>query len=282
MAPSWRKFYSSQYSSPKNSLRSGRQSAEKPIKVLYQCASSESEEEAAAEAVVEVSPVQVADPPPHEEPVSHSFVQVSTSKANCVVATPSPQQFSDRAILEQRLEDSSSVLQFIGAREADCDSDISDIDEWLLLEQPPEEVKEVGTFFNFEVMVKERTWMVVNPTSAECPSRFIPNLISKCAKCHIEFRAGFQVINCDWCGVPHCSMCGDCKTPDEWEKMWRILAREITSVKPKNSMWSLPSQAEKGMVSAVMGSTSSHTPRWVMTARNYDHMEGAWKRATEI
>ena len=246
LSPSWRKFYSSQYSSPKNSLRSGKQSAEKPVKVLYQCCSSESEEEAAAEESVADLSVQVADPVSPQEPVSHSFVQVSTSIANCVVATPSPQQFSDRAVLEQRLEDSSSVLQFTGARETESDSDISDVDEWLLLEQPPEEVKEVGTFFNFDVMVAERSWRVVNPTSAECPSRFIPNLISKCARCHIEFRAGFQVINCDWCGVPHCSMCGDCRTPDEWEKIWRILAREITNVRPKNSMWSLPSQAEKG------------------------------------
>ena len=147
LAPSWRKFYSSQYSSPKNRLRSGRQSAEKPVKVLYQCCSSESEEEAAAEVLIEDSSVQVADPVPQEEPVSHSFVQVSsTSIENCVVAPPSPQQFSDRAILEQRLEDSSSVLQFTGAREADADSDISDIEEWLLLEQPPKEIKEVGPF----------------------------------------------------------------------------------------------------------------------------------------
>ena len=47
-------------------------------------------------------------------------------------------------------------------------------------------------------------------------------------------------------------------------------------------MWSLPSLAEKGMVSAVMGSTLTRTPRWVTTARNYDQLEGAWKRATEI
>ena len=127
-------------------MRSGKQSAEKPVKVRYQCGSSESEEEAAAEAVVEDLSVQVDDPPLHEEPVSHSFVQVSTSNANCVVATPSPQQISDRAILEQRLEDSSSVLQFNGARETDCDSDISDLDEWLLIKQPQEEFKELGPF----------------------------------------------------------------------------------------------------------------------------------------
>ena len=77
LAPSRRKFYSSQYSSPKNVLRDGRQSAEKPVKVLYQCCSSGSEEEAAAEesfedlsddSFEELS-AQVADPVLPQEPV---------------------------------------------------------------------------------------------------------------------------------------------------------------------------------------------------------------------